>query len=609
MSILDSVNRLVRSGRDLLQNIPVPGRQKKSGSPAHLEELDHKLVRSLAKKRWPAVDQWRYLNEVLSPRERRLATAFFSLFLVSVIALGVRVYQRHVVALPKDGGTYTEVVVGSPQYINPVLSAGNDVDQDLVSLLYSSLYRVGPTATPEPDLVEKSVISDDGKIYTLTLRSNVHWHDGELLTAEDVLFTFELIQQKEFQSPLRNTFRNVTVEKVDDQTIKLTLKDPSGPFLSTLTFGILPEHIWRDVPPESIALVEQNLKPTGSGPFKFSKLVRTTAGVIKSYTIARYDAYYAKPPYLDSMTFRFAPDLESALTMVKENQAEGLSFIPTADLARAKKLERDRVVNLRLPQMVAVFFNENISLLKKKEVRQALGAALDRATLAKLVDPVTLANSPIAPDQLGFSGDAKMPAYDVAAAGALLDGAGWKKPDGESVRKNGNAKLAFTLTTVDQPDYVAVANALKDQWAKIGAEVTVNVVDPGVAQREVLRPRKYDALLYGEITGLDPDPYPFWHSSQSRDPGLNLSVYYRKDMDKVLEDARTATKPEARAGKYVEFQRLFSDELPALILYRPDYHYVVGKKLRGLTTSWVVSPRDRFNQVTSWYTRIKHGWK
>ena len=130
-----------------------------------------------------------------------------------------------------------------------------------------------------------------------------------------------------------------------------------------------------------------------------------------------------------------------------------------------------------------------------------------------------------------------------------------------------------------------------------------------MAQREVLRPRKYDALLYGEITGLDPDPYPFWHSSQSRDPGLNLSVYYRKDIDKVLEDARAATNPDARAGKYVEFQRLFSDELPALILYRPDYHYVVGKKLHGLTTEWVVSPRDRFNEVTSWYTRVKHSWK
>ena len=195
----------------------------------------------------------------------------------------------------------------------------------------------------------------------------MHWHDGELLTAEDAVFTFEVIQQKEFQSPLRNVFRNVTVEKVDEQTIKLTLKDASGPFLSTLTFGILPEHIWRDVPPESLALVEQNLKPTGSGPFKFSKLVRTTAGVIKSYTIVRNDAYYIKPPYLDSMTFRFAPDLESALSMIKENQAEGLSFIPIGDLARAKKLDRDRVVDLRLPQMVAMFFNENVNVLKKKK--------------------------------------------------------------------------------------------------------------------------------------------------------------------------------------------------------------------------------------------------
>jgi peptide/nickel transport system substrate-binding protein len=608
VSILDSVSRKGRSGRDVIRRLTAR-RQQKNGSPAHLEELDHKLVRSLAKKRWPALDQWRYLSDVLSPRERRLAAAFFAVFLISTVVLAVRFYQRHVVALPKEGGSYTEVIVGSPQYINPVLSAGNDVDQDLVSLLYSSLYRVGSGPTPEPDLVEKTEISEDGKTYTLTLRSNVRWDDGDPLTAEDVVFTFELIQQREFQSPLRNAFRNVTVEKVDDLTIKLMLKDPSGPFLSALTFGILPEHIWRDVPPASIALVEQNLKPIGSGPFKFSKLVRSTAGVVKSYTIVRNDAYYGKLPYLDSLTFRFAPDLESALTMVRENQGQGLSFVPTSDLDRAKKLDRERILSLRLPQLVGVFFNQNVTLLNKKEVRQALGAALDRTAIANVVGQVTVADSPISPDQLGFSADAKMPAYDTARAESLLDAAGWKKVEGEAVRKNGNAKLGFILTTVDQPDYVAVANTMKEQWAKVGAEVTVNVVDPGVAQREVLRPRKYDALLYGEITGLDPDPYPFWHSSQSRDPGLNLSVYYRKDIDTVLEDARKATNPEVRAGKYIEFQRLFSDELPALILYRPDYHYVVDKKLRGMTTSWVVSPRDRFNEVTSWYTRTKRGWK
>ena len=141
------------------------------------------------------------------------------------------------------------------------------------------------------------------------------------------------------------------------------------------------------------------------------------------------------------------------------------------------------------------------------------------------------------------------------------------------------------------------------QWEKIGAAVNVIVVDPSVIQNEYIRPRQYEALLFGQILGADPDPFAFWHSSRKKDPGLNLALYNNQKADKILEDARQSLDLEFRQQKYVDFQKLLLEDMPAVFLYSPYYIYPVNNKVKGIEIEKLALPSYRFSQIEKWYVR------
>lgn len=574
------------------------------------KELDKKLVFSLAKKRLPAVNQWKYLNNSLSPKERFIVNTGLTILVVCLIFLGLRFIQRHVYSVPKDGGKYVEAMVGVPKYVNPVLSQTNDVDHDLVKLIFSSLMEYDNEGHLTLALAEKYDISTDQKTYTIYLKKNVKWHDGENLTANDVLFTIETIQDPEFKSPLYYNLKGIATEKVDDYTLKLSLKEPFSPFLSTLTFGILPQHLYMDILPENFSLVEYNLKPIGSGMFKFKSLTRDGLGNIKSYTLEKNGDYYGDKPYLDNLVFRFYPDMTSAIESLKNKNVEGISYISKEYEEKLPAKININYYHLALPQYTAVFFNTKNDVLKNKEVRQALAYGADREKILTevLKGKGEIINGPILKGYLGYHPEIKKYDLNVMEAEKLLEDAGWKKNEAGKRVKN-NQELKFTLTTIDQADYVKAATILKEAWEKIGFTVELNIVENERIQKEVIKPRNYDALLYGEIIGYDPDPYPFWHSSQERDPGLNLSIYFDKQIDKVLEQARVTNDINERSLKYVEFQNLLADDLPAIFLYTPYYTYGLSKKVKGFDSERIVSPQDRFSSLESWYIKTRWVWK
>ena len=134
-------------------------------------------------------------------------------------------------------------------------------------------------------------------------------------------------------------------------------------------------------------------------------------------------------------------------------------------------------------------------------------------------------------------------------------------------------------------------------------------MNPARVDKEVIKNRNYEAFLYGEILGFDPDPYPFWHSSQSLGSGLNLSNYYNKDVDQLLEEARQEENHDLRTQKYIDFQDIIVEEMPALFLYSPSYDYGVDKKVKGINLIRITVPSDRFNGIEGWYIKTKLGWE
>ncbi|MCK4473778.1 peptidoglycan-binding protein [Candidatus Parcubacteria bacterium] len=169
--------------------------------------------------------------------------------------------------------------------------------------------------------------------------------------------------------------------------------------------------------------------------------------------------------------------------------------------------------------------------------------------------------------------------------------------------------MKLCLTTVNQPILIAVASLLKTQWQALGVEVEIKTYDISFLEREIIKPRDFEVLLFGEVLGAIPDPFPFWHSSQKKDPGLNLTGFGSKTADKLLESARASMDKETRKENLEEFQNILISDTQAVFLYNPDYLFSVQQEIKGINTKIITDPSKRFSGIENWYIKTKRVWK
>lgn len=548
----------------------------------------------------------------MSQREKAIL-GFLALLLIISLSLSITGYvNRNSQLIAQDGGTYTEALVGQPRYINPILASTNDVDLELTRVLYSSLFVLGPDLKLANDLATSVETSADGKTYTIKIREDATWHDGQKVTAEDVLFTITSIQTKDYNSSLASSFQGVQVTKVDDYTVRFTLqKTAYAPFLSSLTVGIVPKHVWENVAPKTIGLAEQQLKPIGSGPFKFEEIVtKKKTGEITSIKLARNDDYYGEKAHISNLVFNFFNTHEESLAALTSAKADGVGYLPSSLYPSVKNRSGLTVRKVLLPQYFGLFFNQAKNpILGDAGVRAALGLAVDREEIVKeaLSEQGEPLNLPIPSGIFSFS-DIEKPAFDIEKAKQNLDEAGWKVVGDDGVREKDGKKLEVTITTTDWQEYVKTAEVIQETWKQIGVKTNIQSLGTGIIQQTAVIPREYQILLYGENLAADPDPYPFWHSTQTKSPGLNLSLLEDKEIDKLLEDSRTTNDQQKRNELLHLFTKRFLDIHPAIILYRPYYLFVQRSHVGGIGMEQGALPSDRFNDIVKWYVRVKRVW-
>lgn len=575
-------------------------------------DLDKKLLLSLQKKKIPTFKQLLHLPKVLNPKEAQAVRIFSAIIFLSLIILIGNLYFSRFTPVPETGGEYTEGLVGAPRYINPIYSSANDVDADMASLIYSGLMKYDSNLQLVPDLAKEYEVSSDALTYTFYLKDNVKWHDGTDFNAEDIVFTIEMIQNPIYKSPLAYSFQNVQAERVEDYVVKFILKEPYAPFLSVLTTGILPEHIWSNINPTNAFLTDLNLQPIGTGIYKFDSFIKDRYGNIQKYTLKTNNQYYSDLPFIDTINFKFYPDFSSATVALNSKEIEGISFLPVYYEQQVKSLKNLALHEFYLPQYSAIFFNEsNNSILKDVNVRKALAYAINRDQIAAdtLMGKSRVINSPILPEAVGYNPDIEKYNYDLRKASDILEEQGWKfeevEGEGQKFRKKGDTVLKITLTTVDQEEFVEIAEAIKKDWETMGIKTNLQIVSGNDIIGSFIRPRAYEALLYSIIVGSDPDPYPFWHSSQRQDPGLNLANYYNREADKVIEEARKTLDYQKRAEKYNHFQNILVQDLPAIFLFNPAYTYATSDKIKGIELQRIFKPSDRFTDIEKWYIKTK----
>ena len=539
-------------------------------------------------------------------RRRKLWLTVLAVFFL--LAIGGFIWQANagwLVELPTPGGTWREGLIGTPRFVNPLLAASN-ADRDLTTLIYSGLLRADANGDLQPDLAERYTVSADGKEYRFFLKPNLVWHDGEAVTTADVIFTVKNIQDPSLKSPRRAAWDGVEIIKISDQEIKFTLKQAYAPFLENTTLGLLPAHLWRAVTAENFAFSNLNLEAIGTGPYRIKNIKRDRDNLPLAYELAPFRHFALGEPKLKKLTLNFYPNEEELLTAYQDGAINSLSAVPPASAAGIVN-DDSVLITAPLARVFAVFFNQNQNkIFAQGEVREALNDLIDRQALVAQVlngygRPVTGPLPPRGGKNLAVMRSPAAAAAAAAEAATKLESAGWQKNSEtnlwEQKTKTETIVLAFTLSTSDLPELKTAGGQLKKIWEQFGARVEIKIFEAGALNQNVIRPREYEALLFGEVVSRPADLYSFWHSSQRLDPGLNVALYTNTKVDKLLEK-------EAYAAAAVEIIR----ETPAVFLYSPDFLYLLPETIKGVALNLVNTPADRFLNINQWFINTEKIW-
>jgi len=503
------------------------------------------------------------------------------------------------------GGSYVEGVLGFWDSLNPIYSApmvaDNPIDQDLSTLVFDGLTERDETGRLAPALARGWTVSEDGTQYEFSLREDVLWQDGAPFTSADVAFTIQAIQDPGYQgdTSLADLWRNVTVEPLGEYTVRFTLVEPFPSFLQYTVIGMLPAHLLSAVAAADLPDHEfTTSNPVGTGMFRVEEVSADRIVLVAN------PGYWGTRPYLERLEFWFYSEWDGLLEDYRQGAIQGLHPPGLEELTELEGLPGLQFYSAQSAGYALVYLNlmdDTLPFFEQKEVRQALLYALDRQGV---VDQVLgghglVADSPILPNTWAYDSGVRPYAYDPERAIGLLDAAGWADTDGDLIRDQEGVELAFTLLTTDDPLMLAMADRMVQQWRAVGIDATIRPVSTEAAIHFV-RGRDFEAALVEIELTSDPDPYPLWHSTQA-ESGQNFAGFASEEADLVMEEARRTVDPARRLELYSDFQRVFAEEVPSLLIHYPIYVYAVDSQVHGVQLSPMLHTSDRFRNIHEWF--------
>ena len=559
------------------------------------------------------------LNRYFSFIERRSISDTILFHLALVVLLASALYgliafnNSYITTVPTAGGTLVEGIVGTPRFVNPVLAITR-ADHDVAALVYSGLMMINENGDLVNDAAESIDLSEDGRTYHIKLKDGVRFHDDTEMTARDVAFTIALIQNPDLKSPLRGAWEGVTVEELGDKELNLILAEPYAPFIENLTVGILPRDIWDELPIEQLPFSQHNTEPIGSGPYRITDALRNKSGLINAYKLEAFPEAN-KQPNITTVVFNFYQNEDSLMEAL---QKEEIASTPSLTIDQIDQVNTDdyNIIESPLPRTFAVYFNQNKSAsLRDAAVREALNASIDRAALVQAVlkghgipidTPVPESFLPIESAEASSTSTttAERPETILVEGGweKNADGKWQKEIDEETVT------LHVTLTTSNTPLFEETANFITESWKALGVDVQVDQFEQADLVQGIIRPRDFQALLFGADLGRSIDLYPFWHSSQKDDPGLNIAQYTSIAADGALTKLRTTTDAAERAALATEVTKDITTDRPAIFLYVPTFTYVIDKTVQVAPFTKLGKPSERFANIAEWHITSSKLW-
>src|SRR3989344_9435688 len=544
------------------------------------------------------------------PNVFRFTTGWILLLvlLMGMLVIQTRALDRYyLTAGPAPGGTYVEGILGSFTNANPIFATGS-VDSSVSRLVFSSLFKFDQQNQLVGDLASGYDVDDRGVVYTVHLRPKLKWQDGRPLTAEDVVYTYQTIQNPDAGSPLAASWQGINAVALNPSTVVFTLPNALTAFPFSLTNGIVPKHLLSKVPFAQLRSNSFNTaRPIGSGPFKWQAVQvigQTVQTREEEIALIPNDLYYGDRVKLNKFIIRSFQNQDNLVKSFKSEQlnaAAGLTNTPR-DVTKDLNVHE---YSIPLQSEVMIFLKNSSPVLSDARLRQAITMATNTSkVISRLGYPVIPARGPILKSHSGYDPNLTQLAYNPSAADQLLTSLGWIK-DSRGTRRKDGQPLSFTLYAPDSSDYSAVASELQKQWKEAGINIELIQQSPSDLQT-IISVHGYDALLYGLEIGSDPDVYAYWASSQAdirSATRLNLSEYKSSTADSALEAGRTRTDPALRAIKYKPFLQAWRDDAPAISLYQPRFLYLTRGQVYGLEPTIMNVETNRYANVNNWMIR------
>jgi len=503
-------------------------------------------------------------------------------------------YQHFTTLVPARGGELNHGFVGQPHFINP-LFATTVTDLSLTNLVFSGLYKYAPDGSLAPDLAEgMPKISEDKKTYTILLRKDAVWHDNTKVTARDVVYTIHMIQDSEVSSPLKNAWLSTEVQNPDDHTVTFKTQNLVALFTHNLTTPIIPAHIWEKTDIKNFAVSPLNLdRAIGSGPYVIQETSKDPSrGKVLKVSLKAFENFYGTEPLLTNVNAYFFDSNSEAEHALTSKSIDAFGGIATETEDNPQNLVQFKPA---LNQAQVVFLNTQAGPTQDRNVRLALGKAINREKIiseglngnaTSLIAPIFPADGPDIPTTSPT---------DMAGAKELL-----KKAKGE---------VKLRLVTTKNPTLTRTASLLAETWKELGATVTIETIESKDVKERIIKQHDFDAFLYSYKIDPGSDLFAFWHSSQTKDPGINLSGFTNTEADKLIIESRIQLDPTARQKAITGFMNIFKAETPAIILNQTLYNYRVTKDLHNVTIQNLYEPSTLFYDTRNWYTKTKRAWK
>lgn len=544
---------------------------------------------------------------------RILAGIVTGILIFFVIAL----FVNSVASIRVFGQELKYGIVGSVSQINPLDVSTDESSQLITSLIYSGLVSIdSQSGRITPELAETWEISPDGRKYTIFLRENIYWHDGELFTAEDVVNTYKIIQSGGDDTVLGAIMTGVQFQAIGDYQVQFTLPQVNAAFLELITIGILPEHLFRDYTYSRLVEQGDTISPIGTGPYQYVQKLGNKhnlranqkyfkgAPEIKEISFTEFQTYAAaEVAFLKGTVMLLAP-LEPAVVPKWINAATVASHV---SLKKYVQANNTRVILFNLSGSLEEAENE--SLLVNIQLRQALAQSIDKNALVATLPGAKVAQGPFDSNSYVYNTELdKLLQFSQEDANKVFDKLGWKyEYSGAPFRTQKEKELGATLTFLDTPVNRQVAQNIRDQLLKVGFNLTLEGVTSENMQEAVIAKKEFEMLLFEIHSGIDPDQYGLWHSSQTTFPGLNLGGYKSTLVDNYLEKGRLQINAEKRLVTYKDFQKALVTEVPAIFLYHPSYYEVSFDIIDRKVSESFVDPSDRFSNIHTW--KLVPGWR